>query len=428
MNLLYANDAPGRDAPSWYAATAPERDAPEPLVGDARADVCIVGGGYTGMSAALHLAGSGYSVRLLESHRVGWGASGRNGGQLGSGQRIDQPALDRMVGRNRADRLWELAEEAKSTVRGLIADHGIECELRDGIIHAAHRSRFESEMRKEANHLAARYNYPLEPLDRDALRAVVGSPAYHFGLIDRGAAHLHPLKYAQGLAAAARAAGATLHEMTEVLSVGDGVVETAQGRVTADHVILAANGYIGGLAPAVATRVMPINNFIIATEPLGERASEIIANGMAVADTKFVVNYFRLSPDGRLLFGGGENYGYRFPRDIKAFVRRPMLEIFPQLADARIDYGWGGTLAITMNRLPHFARLGRRTLSCAGYSGHGVALATLAGKLAAEAVAGQAERFDLMAALPSPQFPGGPAMRAPLLALAMIWYSLRDRL
>lgn len=428
MNLLYANDEAGRDAPSWYAATAPARPPATPLEGDVRADVCIVGGGYTGLSAALHLAGRGYDVRLLEAHRVGWGASGRNGGQLGTGQRVGQQTLDRMVGRETADRLWALAEEAKATAKGLIAEHRIDCELTEGVIDAAHRARFAPEMREEAEHLAHRYGYEVECLERDALRAVVGSPAYHFGLVDRGAAHLHPLKYAMGLAEAARGAGARIHEMSEVVRLDDGVAETASGRVTADHMILAANGYLGRLAPGVAARVMPINNFIIATEPLGDRAREVIANGMAVADTKFVVNYFRLSPDGRLLFGGGESYGYRFPADIKAFVRRQMLEIFPDLADARIDYGWGGTLAITMSRLPHFARIGKATLSCSGYSGQGVALATLAGKLAAEAVAGQAERFDLMAALPAPRFPGGAALRSPLLALAMIWYALRDKL
>ncbi|MFA5538446.1 MAG: FAD-binding oxidoreductase, partial [Gemmobacter sp.] len=195
----------------------------------------------------------------------------------------------------------------------------------------------------------------------------------------------------------------------------------------AGHVVLACNGYLGGLEPQVAARVMPINNFIIATEPLGGRATEILSEPVAVADTRFVVNYWRLSEDGRLLFGGGESYGYRFP-DIVRTVRRPMLQVYPQLADARIDHAWGGTLAITMNRLPCFARPHPNVLSASGYSGHGVAMATMAGKVLAEAVAGRAGRFDLMAGLPAARFPGGGALRWPLLVLAMTWYSLRDRL
>jgi len=204
-------------------------------------------------------------------------------------------------------------------------------------------------------------------------------------------------------------------------------VHTATGQVVADHLILAGNGYLGGLDRRVAARVMPINNFIIATEPLGDRAGEILAEPVAVADSRFVVNYWRLSGDGRLLFGGGESYGYRFP-DIAATVRKPMLQVYPQLKDVRIDHAWGGTLAITTNRMPCFVRLGPNVLAASACSGHGVALSTMAGRVMAEMVAGQSERFDLLANLPQARFPGGPAMRWPLLVLAMTWYSLRDRL
>lgn len=241
---------------------------------------------------------------------------------------------------------------------------------------------------------------------------------------------MHPLNYAIGLARAALAAGAVIHERSEVVKITHGaqpVVETAGGRVTCDHLILACNGYMGGLEPQVAARVMPINNFIVATEPLGDRAREVLAEPVAVADTRFVVNYWRLSEDNRLLFGGGESYGYRFP-DIIRTVRKPMLEIYPALRDVKIDHAWGGTLAITMTRNPCFLRVAPNVLSASGYSGHGVALATLAGRILAEAVAGQAERFDLMARLPTPRFPGGVALRWPLLVLAMTWYSMRDRL
>ncbi|MEX2518230.1 MAG: FAD-binding oxidoreductase, partial [Paracoccaceae bacterium] len=308
----------------------------------------------------------------------------------------------------------------------------IGCDLRPGVIHTAHRARLAPAFKAEVEHLARGYGYETGYLDRPALRDLIDSPAYHAAIIDPGAAHIHPLNYALGLARAAAGAGVRVYEMSEATAIERGarpVVRTNAGAVSADHVLLACNGYLGGLAPEIAARVMPINNFIIATEPLAEdRARSLIGNDMAVADSKFVVNYYRLSADRRLLFGGRESYGYRFPVDIKGFVRKAMLEIYPQLADARIDYGWGGTLAITMNRMPHLARLGPAILSASGYSGHGVAMATLAGKLAAEAIAGQAEKFDLLAAVPSPRFPGGARLRSPLLALAMLWYSLRDRI
>ncbi|MEM7547233.1 MAG: FAD-binding oxidoreductase [Pseudomonadota bacterium] len=429
MNLLYANDVRGTDAPSWYAATAVARIDHPRLEGDHRADIAIVGGGYTGLSAALHLAQRGYSVALADAQRVGWGASGRNGGQVGSGQRLDPEEMDHLVGRDASDRLWHLAEEAKVLVRDLINHHEIDCDYRPGIIHAAHRARYIQAMKDEVTHLEERHGYETTFLPRDALQEIIASPAYHAGVIDPGGAHLHPLNYALGLAKAASNAGVRIFEQSEVTTVTETGITTAHGRIAADHIILACNGYLGNLMPEVAARVMPINNFIIATTPLDtDVATRVIANDMAVADTKFVVNYYRLSADRRLLFGGRESYGYRFPRDIKSFVRKAMIEIYPQLSDTPIDYGWGGTLAITMNRMPHFERLGKNVLSCSGYSGHGVAMATMAGALAAEAVAGQAERFDLLRTIPHARFPGGVALRWPLLVLAMVWYSMRDRL
>ncbi len=275
------------------------------------------------------------------------------------------------------------------------------------------------------------YGYDqLEPLDRTGIQRLIGSRVYKGGEVDRGAGHLHPLNFALGLAQAAVAAGARLHEGSEVTAIDHGarpVVRTAQGAVTCAHVILAANGYLGKLEPEIAARVMPINNFIVATEPLGDRAREILSEPVAVADTKFVVNYWRLSEDNRLLFGGGESYGYRFP-DIVRTVSKPMLEVYPQLKDTRIDYAWGGTLAITINRMPCFRRVRPNVLSASGYSGHGVALATLAGKLLAEATTAQSAGFDLMARLPQPRFPGGALLRWPALVLAMTWYSTRDRI
>ncbi|NEX47270.1 NAD(P)/FAD-dependent oxidoreductase [Pseudotabrizicola algicola] len=431
MNLLHANDRAGEYPASYYAATATPL-APFPaLKGQHSADVCIVGGGYTGLSAALHLAQAGLRVVLLEAHRVGFGASGRNGGQVGSGQRQDQDWLEAKAGREAARHLWDMGEEAKALVRGLIERHAMPVTFYPGIAHAC---RSEAEARHAwhyAEKLRTDYGYDqIEPLDKGAMRKIIGSDAYHGGDLDMGAGHLHPLNYALGLARAAAAAGAHIHERSEVHHIRHGarpVVQTASGQVTCDHVILAGNGYLGGLEPKVAARVMPINNFIVATEPLGERAAGVLARPIAVADTKFVVNYWRLSEDGRLLFGGGESYGYRFP-DVVKTVMKPMLEVYPQLRGVRIDYAWGGTLAITMNRMPCLMRPAANVLSASGYSGHGVAMATLAGKMMAQVVQGQASGFDLLAGLPQPRFPGGAALRWPLLVAAMTWYSLRDRL
>jgi gamma-glutamylputrescine oxidase len=431
MNLLHANDTAGAYPRSLYAATAQPLALFPDLRGEVRADVAIVGGGYTGLSAALHLARRGFDVALLEAHRVGFGASGRNGGQVGSGQRLEVDELERMFGLDLSRRLWAFGEEAKALVRELIDGHAPEAGWTPGIATAMWQARDVPDVHRVAEKLARDYGYDkVEPLDRDGLRALVDSPVYQGGAVDWGAAHIHPLRYALGLARAATAAGARIYERAEATGIIDGpnpAVITAQGRVNARHVILAANGYLGGLDRRVAARVMPINNFIVATEPLGKRAETIIRRSVAVADSKFVINYFRLSEDGRMLFGGGESYGYRFP-DIARTVRKPMAQVFPDLRDVRIDHAWGGTLAITMNRLPCFLRLTPTVLSASGYSGHGVALATLAGKILAEAVAGEAERFDVMASLPSPPFPGGPALRSPLLVLAMTWFALRDRL
>ena len=432
MNLLYANDRPGQYPTSWYAATAPELPPFAPLKGEARADVCVIGGGFTGLSAALHLAERGYSVALIEAHRVGFGASGRNGGQLGTGQRQDQQTLEQMVGAEDALKLWQQGEEAKALVKGLIAKHNIDCHLKPGIAHACFSANDMAHEHDSARHLQSEYGYDqIETLDAEAFRALVPSPTYHGGSLDMGAAHLHPLAYALGLARAAANAGVQIFERSEVHHIKHGtkpVVQTGQGRVLADHVILACNGYLGGLERKVAARVMPINNFIIATEPLGDEAARIVTQDIAVADSKFVVNYYRLSHDKRLLFGGGESYGYKFPADITATVRKPMLEIYPHLKDARIDYSWGGTLAITMKRMPYLTRVADNILSASGYSGHGVGNATHAGKLMADTIAGQAEGFDTMARVPSTVFPGGTMMRSPLLALAMTWYAMRDRL
>jgi len=432
MNLLYANDRKAEYPASWYAATANPMERFPALSGDVKADVCVVGGGYTGLSAALHLAEAGFDVVLVEAHRVGFGASGRNGGQLGSAQRMDQEDLERLVGDDDAAKLWDLAEDAKALVKSLIASHQIDCDLKPGVAGLALSKSEQAELHAHAAHLSDRYGYDqIELLDEVAGQALCPSPAYKGGYLDMGAAHLHPLNYALGLAQAASKAGVRIFEGSEVTAIRDtrpAVVRVEKGSVKADHVILACNGYLGDLNRQVAARVMPINNFIAATEPLGADAARVLTRDVAVADTKFVVNYFRLSADNRLLFGGGESYGYRFPADIAAKVRKPMTEVFPHLRDIKIDYAWGGTLAITMRRMPYLVRVAPNILSASGYSGHGVGTATHAGQLMALAIQGQAEGFDTMTRVPALPFPGGSALRSPLLVLAMTWFALRDRL
>ncbi|WP_428642365.1 NAD(P)/FAD-dependent oxidoreductase [Roseibium sp.] len=434
LDLLTANDTPGQHAPSYYAATANRQTSHPVLEGAHGCSVCVVGGGYTGLSAALHLAERGLDVILLEANRLGWGASGRNGGQVGSGQRVDQTVLEERHGKAHARLLWELAEDSKALVKDLIARHDIACDYRPGILHADHRKSFVEDSRDHVEHLRLVYGYEdIRFVGGEEIGELVGSPRYHGGSLDMGAGHLHPLNFALGLGQAAEAAGARLFEETRVTAIeGKGgkriTVRTEHGEVRADHLILACNGYLGRLDRETSAHVMPINNFIVATEPFSEdQAQKLIRDNVAVADSKFVINYFRLSADRRLLFGGGENYGYRFPEDIRSFVRGPMLEIFPQLEDVGIDYGWGGTLAITPKRMPYFARLAPNMLTASGYSGHGVAMATLGGQILAEAVTGTAGRFDAFERLKIPTFPGGDRLRFPLLVLAMTWFSLRDR-
>ena len=419
---------------SWYESTAETATSYPRLEGEISADVGVIGGGYTGLSTAIHLAERGYRVGLLEAEHIGWGASGRNGGQICSGQRVDMLAIERLVPKEDARRLWHLAEEAKGLVRKMIDRHNIACDLRSGILEAASKPSHYQFLSHYIKHLRTQYDYrEARLLDSREIRNHLDTSRYHGGYLDHGAGHLHPLKFALGLGRAAADAGVSIYHRSKVNSIrrmdGQSVMQTDHGQLITPIVVLACNGYLGNLEPRLTGAIMPINNFILATESLGkDRARSLIRNHVAVSDTKFVVDYFRMSPDYRLLFGGGENYTRRFPTDIKSFVRRYMLRVFPQLSEVRIDYAWGGTLAITRSRLPLFGRLEGDTYYALGYSGQGVALATLAGQVLSDAIAGSVEDFDVFARLPRRQFPGGALLRWPSLAFGMMYYALRDQL
>ncbi len=432
MNPLYRNDRPGKLAKSWYVASTDIPAERPALYGQTQADVCIIGAGFTGLSAALHLARKGLDVVVLDAHRVGFGASGRNGGQVGSGYNMDQLALEKRCGVGNARLLWDLAEEAKADVRQNCASFAPDARYMPGVAHGAYRPSEAKAYADEAAHLNRHHDYDqITVLDRDEMADLVKSPLYRGGVLDMGAGHIHPLRYVFALARAAAEAGARIFDRSEVQQIihGDPAeLRTDNGRVKARHVIIAGNGYLPNIERKTAAKVMPINSFICATEPLGDRAATVLARDIAVADSKFVVNYYRMSEDKRFLFGGRESYSIGFPADISTALVVRMTKLFPQLQGVKLDYVWGGSLGITIPRLPAIQRIAPNVVSAGGFSGHGVALSGLAGKVMAEATAGQADRFDVMAALNVPSFPGGAAFRAPLLTLAMTWYSLRDKL
>ncbi|MEZ5774183.1 MAG: FAD-binding oxidoreductase [Hyphomicrobiaceae bacterium] len=434
LAAVEAAGPPRNREPTWYEASAGAAAPRPPLAGDLKADVAIVGAGFVGTSAALHLASRGLSVVVLETRHVGGGGSGRNGGLMVPGPRRDQDWLEAKLGRDGAKALWEMYLEARAHLRGLVTGHGIDCDMRDGFIHCAHKRAFVGPLADYAEKMARDYGYTaMTPLDRAKTAEAVGSEAYHGALYDADGGHVHPLKLVRGIARAAEAKGAVIHEATRVLSVDEvagGVeVRTATGRVRAGMAILATNGYSEGLAADLDRHVMPIEAYVIATEPLPEPLrSQILPRRPSVSDTRFVVNYFRVSADHRMVFGGGETYGAGHPADIGAFVRPYMLSIYPQLRDIPVAYGWSGRIGITPNRMPFVRRLSPHVLTAAGLSGQGVVLGPYYGQVLAEAVAGTMERFDRLAALDVPVFPGGRRFRLPMLMAALTFYAIRDRL
>lgn len=422
-------------APSYYAASANRALEFAPLQGEQEADVCIVGGGFSGLNTAIELAERGLSVVLLEAHRVGWGASGRNGGQLIRGVGHDVEQFQPVLGAEGVDALKRMGFEAVDIVRQRIERYAIDCDLTWGYCDLATKPRHvEGFVAEQVDLERLGYRHSLRLVPENGMHKVIGSDRYLGGLIDMGSGHLHPLNLALGEAAAAQSLGVWLFEGSAVERIDYGpkvCVHTAQGSVRAGQLVLAGNAYLGDLNPTLAGKVLPAGSYIIATEPLPEALRrELLPQNMAVCDQRVALDYFRLSVDGRLLFGGACHYSGRDPKDITAYMQPKMLQVFPQLRGIDIDYRWGGMIGIGANRLPQIGRLADQpnVYYAQAYSGHGLNATHLAGRLLAEAISGQIQgRFDLFARVPHPTFPGGQRLRSPLLALGMLWYRLKDQ-
>lgn len=429
-------DTPQDYTPSWYADTA----NPHPAVsgtpsGDVDCDVCVVGGGYTGLSVAIELAIQGYNTVVLEAHKIGWGASGRNGGQAIRGFNASPSELSKLVGADTARALWALSDEAVDLLEDRIETYGIACDYRRGAVLAAVKGRH---MRDLEDYIAECESFGedgLRLVDRDGMREHAHSDRYVGGMFDERSGHLHPLNYALGLGGAALKEGAKIYEATEVTALDRDaprpVLRTSAGaQVTADKVVLAGNAYLGKPGGKIMRRIMPVGTYVIATEPLGEsRATELMPRDTAVSDMNFVLDYYRRSADHRLLFGGGVSYtGFETHLGLQALLRSKMLRVFPQLSDVDVTHCWGGHVGITINRLPDLGRIGENVFYAQGFSGHGILLTGIAGRAIAKAVGGAPAQFDAFARIPHRGFPGGAMLRRPALVAAMMWYRLRDLL
>lgn len=394
----------------------------------------MIGAGLTGLSTAIALRDLGFQVVVLEAKTVGFGASGRNGGHVGVGQRRGQLVLERWLGLEHAKALWQLGLDAVDLVGELIQRFNIECELKTGNLFASANPKLTDDLQREVEHLQTAYNYSgAHYLSPQELQQETQAQGLIDGVLDSRAKHLHPLKYVHGLAGAANALGCEIYESTLVTRIQRHTdtlsISTEHGKLRAGKVVLACNAYLEQLEPRLASKIMPINNYMVATEPLPEElARSITRSDLAMADSQFVVNYWKLSADNRLLFGGGETYSRQFPSDIRSFVRPHLLKRYPQLAQTHITHGWGGKLAITRNRLPHIGHIKQQVYYAQGFSGHGISIGTLAGKLIAQAIAGQTEAFAQFGKIPIKNFPGGPILRWPSLVAGMLFYSLKDKL
>ncbi|WP_374357792.1 NAD(P)/FAD-dependent oxidoreductase [Chitinimonas sp.] len=416
---------------SYYAASAADRLRERPtLQGALDADVCVVGAGFAGLYTALRLAEAGKKVVMLEAARVGWGASGRNGGQAILGFSCDMPPIEAQLGRDEAMEIWKLVRGAALEIRQRIAQHQIDCDWRDGHLWTAvlpRRVKLLTDWQEEASQ---HWGYSgLQLIDKPQLRDWVDSPRYQAALYDPEAGHLHPLKYVLGLTAAAERLGVSIYEQSAAIShqsQGDRVViTTAQGSVRCDTLVLAANVYLGDFDRDRSRRILPVGTFMVATEPLGERGAKLVPSGACVTDNQFVLDYFRLSQDGRLLFGGGCTYLGGMPRDIKAAMRPALEKVFPQLKGVQLDYGWGGLIDCTLRRTPDFGRRGN-VYWAQGFSGHGVIPTCVAGRVLAEAILGDDTQLKRFEKLSNPPFPGGRLLAGPMEAAGKFFYRMRD--
>lgn len=423
---------PFAPVPSLYAATANPAPLRPPLNGHHRTDVCVIGAGFTGLSTALFLAEAGFQVRVLEAATVGWGASGRNGGQIVNSYSRDLDAIERQTGPASVTLLAKMAFEGGRIIRQRVRDYRIDCDLKDGGIFAALTP-------SQLRHLEAqqalwrRFGHDnLELLDKTAIQSRVGSDRYLGGALDRTGGHIHPLNLALGEAAALESLGGVVHESSPVIEIRSGQpaeVITSEGQVTADYVVVAGNAYLGGLVPELEAKSMPCGSQVIATEPLGtELAERLLPFDDCVEDCNYLLDYYRLSADNRLIYGGGVVYGARASADIERTIRPKMLKTFPELASVKIDYRWTGNFLLTLSRLPQLGRLAPNIVYSQGCSGHGVTFTHVAGQALALAIQGQGGRFDAFASLPHYPFPGGRLLRVPFTALGAWYYGLRDRL
>ncbi len=417
---------------SWYEASVGERPEYAPLDGSQTCDVLVIGGGFTGLSAAYHLAVKGFKVILAEQARLGDGASGRNGGQFGTGQRAWVEEMEPVIGQERSKVLFQMAEDAKAHMMAFADTHGIDMEFAPGQMSVVHKPSYMKDYQAHPAFMAERYNYPhITWMDAKETAERVGSARYLGGTRDMGTGHIHPLKFLVGLAKAAAGVGARLCENTKVTKLGTAggkvVAETPLGTITAAKALLAVNAYGHDVEPVSAAHIMPIGSFIGATQPLPDN-SPVIPGGESVDDSRFVVRYFRKTKDNRLLFGGREIYSANSPAEIESGVRRQISEVYPALADVKLTHAWGGYVGITLPRTPFVREVMPNVTSIGGFSGHGVMLSNFTGRLYAETLAGNDDKLRALRDLKIPPFPGGRRFRAPLLFLALNWYALRDRI
>jgi gamma-glutamylputrescine oxidase len=418
---------------SYYAATAhpsPERPA---LKGEVACDVCVIGAGFTGLSAALHLAEKGYRVLVLEAARIGWGASGRNGGQIINGYSRDLGSMARRFGEEAAQTFGQLSIEGAAIIRKLVTSHDIACDYKPGNLFVAKTPKQLRQLKARQEAWTPYRREGLELVDRRALATHIRSDLYIGGLLDRLGGHIHPLNLALGEAAAVEQLGGTIHEASKALAIEEGpsgvIIKTGKGLVQARFLVAAGNAYLGRTLPRLATFAMPVSTQIITTAPLGEKGGHsILPSDLAVEDMDYFLDYFRLTADHRLLFGGGTLYSGTTPANIIARLHPQLLKVFPQLQEVPVDFAWSGNFALTLSRAPHLGRLGQAIYFAHGYSGHGVTTSHLAGRMIADAIDGDARQFDAFAAIPATPFPGGRLLRVPLTVLGSWWYRLRDQL